>query len=187
MKDAFEFEYELIRSDRRTLAAEITPEGRLLVRAPRRMRQEQIEKFLSEKELWIITHLERARSRDVRFDRDRYTEMEIERMKSDLRELVIPLVERYKHLVGVEPASVRINRSKGRFGSCGPNGTLNFSCFLSLYPMEAIEYVVVHELCHRKELNHSARFWNEVERILPDYKTRRSWLKERGSGLIARI
>ena len=180
MKDAFEFEYELIRSDRRTLAAEISPEGRLLVRAPRRMRQEQIEKFLSEKELWIITHLERARSRDVRFDRDRYTEMEIERMKSDLRELVIPLVERYKHLVGVEPASVRINRSKGRFGSCGPNGTLNFSCFLSLYPMEAIEYVVVHELCHILEHNHSPRFYAQIERVMPDYRARQRILWDAG-------
>lgn len=178
--NAFDFEYELVRSDRRTLSAEITPDGRLLVRAPARMSTAQIEKFLCERELWIVTHLERARSRDVRFDRDRYTEMEIEDMKRHTRETVLPLVERYKHLVGVEPTSVRINRAKGRFGSCGPNGSLNFSCFLSLYPIEAIEYVVVHELCHILEHNHSPHFYAQIERVMPDYRERQQLIRNAG-------
>ena len=174
------FEYELVRSERRTLSAEITPDGRLLVRAPRRMSIAQIEKFLSERELWIVTHLERARSRDARFDRDRYTEMEIEEMKRRTRDKVIPLVEYYKHLVGVEPKSVKINRAKGRFGSCGPNGSLNSSCFLDLSPIEAVEYVVVHELCHILEHNHSPRFYAQIERVLPDYRERRQMIRDAG-------
>ena len=61
------------------------------------------------------------------------------------------------------------------------------NCLLGLVPSEVLDYVVVHELCHRKELNHSDRFWNEVSRILPDYKTRKQWLKDNGPSLIARI
>ena len=180
MKERFDIEYELVRSERRTLSAEITPDGRLLVRAPMRMRTEQIEKFLCERELWIVTHLEKARSRDVRFDRDRYTEMEIEDMKRRTRETVLPLVEKYKKLVGVEPSSVKINRAKGRFGSCGPSGSINFSCFLTLYPIEAIEYVVVHELCHILEHNHSQRFYAHIERVLPDYRWRQQLIRQAG-------
>ncbi len=178
--NSLDFEYELVRSERRTLSAEITPDGRVLVRAPLRMSTAQIERFLSERELWIATHLEKARSRDVRFDRDRYTEMEIEDMKRRTRELVLPLVEYYKMYVGVEPKSVRINRAKGRFGSCGPNGSLNFSCFLSLYPTEAIEYVVVHELCHILEHNHSPRFYAQIERVMPDYRERQRLIRNAG-------
>lgn len=180
MNHKFDFEYELVRSERRTLSAEITPNGKLLVRAPRRMKLYEIEKFLSDKEYWIVTHLERAQNRDVRFDRDRYTELEIQEMKRRTAQIVIPLVEKYKHLVGVEPSSVKINRAKKRYGSCGPNNGINFSCFLSLYPIEAIEYVVVHELCHILEHNHSARFYAEIERVMPDYLVRCKLLRDAG-------
>ena len=56
-----------------------------------------------------------------------------------------------------------------------------------LVPQEVLDYVVVHELCHRKELNHSARFWAQVERILPDYRIHRKWLKDHGGALIGRL
>lgn len=180
MKRNTDFEYELVRSDRRTLSAEITPDGRLLVRAPERMRLSEIEKFLADKEYWIVTHLDRAKKRDTKFDRDRYTELEIEEMKRKTRETVLPLVEKYKHLVGVEPSSVKINRAKKRFGSCGPNNGINFSCYLALYPIEAVEYVVVHELCHILEHNHSARFYAQIERVMPDYRARCQLLRDAG-------
>ena len=72
-------------------------------------------------------------------------------------------------------------------GSCSGAGNLNFNCLLMLAPPEVRDYGVVHELCHRKEMNHSARFWKEVENILPDYRQRRAWLKENGGRLIARM
>ncbi len=180
MKLKNDLEYELVRSQRRTLSAEVTSDGRLIVRAPERMRESEIEKFLSDKEYWIVSHLDKAKTRDVRFDRDRYTELEIEEMKRKTREIVIPLVERYKRLVGVEPSSVRINRAKKRFGSCGPKDSINFSCFLALYPIEAIEYVVVHELCHILHHDHSELFYREIERVMPDYKARWQLLRDAG-------
>jgi len=76
---------------------------------------------------------------------------------------------------------VTIRDQKTRWGSCSSQGNLNFNWRLLLMPEDVMEYVVVHELAHRREMNHSAAFWNIVEIYLPDYRTRRQWLKENGN------
>jgi len=87
-------------------------------------------------------------------------------------------VERFAPLVGKAPQQVRITSAKTRWGSCSAKGGLNFSWRLLCAPPEAMDYVVVHELAHLIEFNHSSRFWAIVEGILPDYKARRQSLKE---------
>ena len=89
-------------------------------------------------------------------------------------------------LVGVQYGRITIRNQKTRWGSCSSKGNLNFNCLLMLAPEDVIDYVVVHELCHRLEMNHSHAFWRQVERVLPEYRTPRSWLKEHGSELMAR-
>jgi predicted metal-dependent hydrolase len=89
--------------------------------------------------------------------------------------------------VGVDYRRITIRSQKTRWGSCSSSGNLNFNCLLLLAPPEVLDYVVVHELCHRKEMNHSPRFWAEVGRVLPDYKKRNKWLKENGSRLMLLI
>lgn len=74
-----------------------------------------------------------------------------------------------------------MREQKTRWGSCSAAGNLNFNWKLILMPPEILDYVVVHELAHRKELNHSKAFWSVVEQILPDYKERRRWLKTEGA------
>ena len=73
-----------------------------------------------------------------------------------------------------------LTSAKTRWGSCSSKGNLNFNCLLMLAPAEILDYVVVHELCHRKEMNHSKAFWAEVEKVLPDYRESVKWLKEKG-------
>ena len=98
---------------------------------------------------------------------------------------IIPLrVAYYADILGVNYGRIAIRSQKTRWGSCSAKGNLNFNCLLMLVPEEIMDYVVVHELCHLIELNHSSSFWSEVERILPDYKERRKWLKKNGSALI---
>ena len=89
-----------------------------------------------------------------------------------------PKVEYFSKLMGVEPCSVRITGAQKRFGSCSSKGNICFSFNLMQYPEEAVDYVVVHELAHLIELNHSRKFWDIVEKYIPDYKVRRQMLKE---------
>ena len=89
--------------------------------------------------------------------------------------------------MGVSYGRITIRCQKTRWGSCSAKGNLNFNCLLMLAPPEVADYVVVHELCHRKHMNHGAAFWSEVARILPDYARHRAWLKENGSRLLARL
>ncbi len=74
--------------------------------------------------------------------------------------------------------SLKVNDAKTRWGSCGASGALNFSWRLIMAPPRVIDYVIIHELMHRKELNHSARFWHEVALRIPDYKQDERWLKQ---------
>lgn len=178
MEGKFRFDYELRRTSTRILKAQIKRDGRLIVTAPRRMSEREIQRFLREKSEWIEKTLLKVQNRDRRYDPDSYTEDEIKELKERAKSVILPLVDKYKLLVGVEPASVKINRAKGRFGSCGAKNTLNFSCFLMLYPLPQIEYVVVHELCHIKEHNHSSRFYREIEKVMPDYRQRQKILKD---------
>ncbi len=85
---------------------------------------------------------------------------------------------------GFEIGKIRITSARTRWGSCSTKKTLSFTWRLVMAPPEVVDYVVVHELCHLRELNHSRAFWAQVEAILPDYKGKRKWLKENGNLLV---
>ena len=180
-------EFEVIRSKRRTLAAEIR-EGRLIVRAPMRVSEAEIGRFVENHRRWIETHLQRAQARErERAEAVRLTQDEL-RALAELAARVIPeRVRLYADRIGVTYGRITIRRQKTRWGSCSTKGNLNFNCLLMLAPPEVVDSVVVHELCHRKEMNHSARFYAEVLRVMPDYRERRRWLKENGSAILNRL
>ena len=101
--------------------------------------------------------------------------------KKQAREIFAARVEHYSQKYGFSYQKVKLSSAKKRWGSCSAKGNLNLTWRLVMMPLEIIDYVIVHELAHLRELNHSKAFWAEVERILPDYKTRRKWLKENGN------
>ncbi len=180
---------ELIRSDRRTLCIEITSDCKVLVRAPRRMPERDINRFIGEKADWIDIHLRKMQKRREEQNKAPETgralsEQDIRLLTTRAKRVIPSKVRKYAEIIGVDYGRITIRMQKSRWGSCSGQGNLNFNCLLMNAPEEIIDYVVVHELCHRKEMNHSPRFWAEVEKILPDYKNRRKWLKDHGNELM---
>lgn len=180
--------YELVRSDRKTLAVQITADGGVVVRAPRRLPQKDIQRFVEEKEDWILKNQEKIRAAAQRGEQRGKLTMEELRALADRAVLVIPeRVRKYAKVIGVTYGRITIRNQRTRWGSCSSRGNLNFNCLLMLAPMEVIDSVVVHELCHRKEMNHSRRFYEEVYRAYPEYDKWHKWLKDHGNELMSRM
>ena len=177
------FSYQIIRSDRKTMAIQIMPDGSVVVRCPKRIRVDEVRKFVNSKSTWIEKHL----TSRVPRNEEKLTDSELKELRERTRILVTERVRYFAPLVGVTYNQIATRAQRTRWGSCSSKGNLNFNCLLGIVPSEVLDYVIVHELCHRKELNHSDRFWNEVSRILPDYKARKQWLKDNGLSLIVRI
>lgn len=178
---------KVIRSNRKTMTLEIKPTGEVIVRAPYSMPYSQIQRFVKEKEQWINKHLQKIEKRRVETaGKDRLTDQELQKL-GDLAVKVLPQrVKLFASLMGVSYGRITIRCQKSRWGSCSAQGNLNFNCLLMLAPPEVQDYVVVHELCHRLEMNHSQRFWAQVEKVLPGYRIPKKWLKEHGSELMER-
>ena len=179
----------LIRSRRKTVSVEVRKDLSVIVRAPLRMNRQEIDRFVKEKSEWIQKHLlvmqqRKSAEREVP---PKLTESEIRRLTETARVLLTERVAYFAPQVGVTYARITVRHQRSRWGSCSQKGNLNFNCLLALCPPEVADYVVVHELCHRPHMNHSAAFWREVERVLPSYREPRKWLKNNGSALIERL
>ena len=172
----------LVRSSRKTLAVQIRADGTVIARAPLRMPKDRILCFLSEKASWIRMQQGRMQEREkmrqqARIHLDAAQEKELrERAKSVLAQRTAYFARQ----VGVTYGRITVRDQKTRWGSCSQTGNLNFNFRLILAPLEVLDYVVVHELCHRRQMNHSTQFWQEVAQVLPDYRKRKAWLTENG-------
>ncbi|MEE0282803.1 MAG: M48 family metallopeptidase [Lachnospiraceae bacterium] len=172
----------LVRSSRKTLAVQIRADGTVIARAPLRMPKDRILCFLSEKASWIRMQQGRMQEREkmrqqARIHLDAAQEKELrERAKSVLAQRTAYFARQ----IGVTYGRITVRDQKTRWGSCSQTGNLNFNFRLILAPSEVLDYVVVHELCHRRQMNHSTQFWQEVAQVLPDYRKRKAWLTENG-------
>ena len=171
-------DYQLIRSDRKTLGLEITPDLRVVVRAPKRCPQREITRFVESHVGWIESHLERQRQRQQKRAAREVTPEQEQALRRAAAEIIPQRVACYAPLVGVTPAGVKITSARTRFGSCSGKNSLCFSWRLMQYPPEAVDYVVVHELCHIRHHDHSRDFWNSVAAVMPDYRQRQALLKD---------
>ena len=176
----------LIRARRRTLSIRITQEGNLEIRAPLGMPKGEIEAFLKEKAQWIETHRAKILAEYAQGQEAPLGEEEILTLAEQMRQRLPEKLNRHAASMGVTFGRVTIRCQQTRWGSCSSRGNLNFNCLLMLAPEEVLDDVVVHELAHRKQMNHSALFWQEVERECPDYKKSLRWLKDRGGALLSR-
>ena len=178
------FSYTLIRSARKTISIQITPAGEVLVRCPNRMAKREVQAFVDSKRSWIEKHLTQLEARP---DLPSFTKAELQALAQQAKAELPDRVRHFAAMMGVTYGNITIRAQHTRWGSCSSKGNLNFNCLLMLMPPEVRDYVIVHELCHRKEMNHSQKFWAEVEKVLPDYKPHKKWLKDNGSQLIGRL
>lgn len=166
--------YKLIYTSRRTIGAYIK-DGGLIVRAPHGLNIKIIERFLEEHKRWIEKHLLESSKKQEK--EAALSEAEIKKIKNEARKYLTEKTEHYSKIMGLKYGRITITSAKTRFGSCSSKGNISYSYRLMLYPESAREYVVVHELAHLAEMNHSKRFYSIVEKILPDYKKRKELLK----------
>jgi predicted metal-dependent hydrolase len=177
-------EFEVIRSNRKTIAAEIR-QNRLIIRAPLRATDEDIHRFMLKHKRWIDEHMAKAQAREKAGEGiRRLTPEEVRALADRALEVIPKRVAHYAPLIGVTYGRITIRNQRTKWGSCSSKGNLNFNCLLMLTPPEVIDSVVVHELCHRKEMNHSERFYAEVVRVFPDYWAQDKWLKDNGDILM---
>ena len=181
-------EIEVIRSRRKSLSLEVKADGRVLLRAPLWAGQRQLKAFAEKNRDWIARKQEEARLRREETSAALpLTEEELKALQKRGRVLFAERAARYAPLVGVDFGRISVRKQHSKWGSCSSQGKLSFNCLLLLAPEEVLDYVVVHELCHRLEMNHSPRFWAHVRRVLPNYESSRRYLRENGAALMARL
>ena len=191
MEEYSGFEYRLVRSQRKTLGMEIGKNG-LIVRVPMSAGEKDIRAFLDKHRSWIEKHLAeremREKQRESSSDMgEKLTQEQIRELAAKAHEVIPERVRCFAPKIGVTYGRITIRNQRSKWGSCSSKGNLNFNCLLMLMPPEVIDSVVVHELCHRKEMNHSQRFYAEVKMVFPDYDPWNEWLKKNGPAIMRKM
>lgn len=167
-------EYKIIYSKRKSLAIQVTPDGEVLVKAPKNTPKKNIEETVKKYSDWIEKTQKKVLGKDIGMKKASAEEEKLLRKKA--KELLPEKVNYYSDLLGVTPTRLTVTGARTRFGSCSGKNGISFSFYLMRFPEDAIDYVVVHELCHIIHHNHSKEFYKEIEKILPDYKRRKKLL-----------
>ena len=182
--NALSFQYTVIRSRTKSVVIRIQPDGTVRVHCPPFVSRERIDEIVRGKANWIEAKIQADKSKPPVIP---FSQAELRTLTTQAQKELPLLATHYAALVGVSYGRITIRHQKTRWGSCSGKGSLNFNCLLMLTPPEVRNYMIVHELCHLKEMNHSFRFWAEVERVIPDYRKAKQWLKENGESLIRRL
>lgn len=177
---------EIIRSKRKTLSLQIKQDGSIFVRAPYNLPDREIQRFLQEKSAWIEKTLAKVNAANEEAVCDPLSPEDIRFLAKQAKDVLPVKVKMYAGQMGVSYGRITIRNQATRWGSCSSSGNLNFNCLLMLAPEKVQDYVVVHELSHRRHMNHSSAFWDEVASVMPDYKVCVKWLKDHGATLMIR-
>ena len=171
---------QVIRSARKSLGLEVRDAHTVLARIPARVSDRELQKFVEEHRDWLLEKTtvmaEREEKRKATGAPDLRSLSRTDQMKIQLK--IGKRVRHYCEVMGVKVGIVTVKNQKTRWGSCSAKGNVNFNYQLAFLPEELLDYVVIHELAHRRHMDHSKAFWAEVEQYCPDYRERRVKLKE---------
>ena len=183
-----EYNVEVRRSKRKSVAIKITADMQIVVFVPLYVSDNEIERMVISKSKWIDEHMLKVQSTiDERSKLEKITFEQVKELADQAVEYIPKRVKYYAEKENFVYNKITIKNLVSRWGSCSTKGNLNFNCLLMLTPDYVIDYIVVHELCHLREMNHSEKFWAEVEKIMPDYQRAELWLKQNGGNLISRM
>src|SRR4051812_1821047 len=148
---------------------------------PQRMSRDEVEEVIARQQTWIV------RQREGQIPRLGLEQLAVSESegRTAARQLIGTLADEAATEIGVSFKGIRIGAQRTLWGSCSPRGALSFNWRLVLAPFDVLDYVVVHELCHLRVLNHSPKFWRLVERHRPGWREQRDWLREHGPELLA--
>lgn len=169
-------DYTLIRAKRRTMSLQLDRDGNAVVRAPYGVKKEFIDRFVAAHGDWLARA--RAKQQSRRAAHPEPTEAERKALIARAKEYLPMRVDYWSGIMGLTPTGLKITSARTRFGSCSGKNSICFSWRLMLYPPEAIDYVVVHELAHIRHHDHSPAFYALVERYMSDWRERMKLLKE---------
>lgn len=183
-----EYNVEVRRTKRKSATIKITADMQIVVYVPLYVSDNEIERMVISKSKWIDEHMLKVQSTiDERSKLEKITFEQIKELAYQAVEYIPKRVKYYAEKENFVYNKITIKNLVSRWGSCSTKGNLNFNCLLMLTPDYVIDYIVVHELCHLREMNHSEKFWAEVEKIMPDYQRAELWLKQNGGNLISRM
>ncbi|OGI27519.1 MAG: hypothetical protein A2359_04180 [Candidatus Moranbacteria bacterium RIFOXYB1_FULL_43_19] len=166
--------YQLRESARaRCLRITIHPGGELSATLPHGMNINKLENFIRQKADWILRRINIVKKRKPSFLIPKASRREYLKYKEQARKLAEVKLEELNRFYNFRHCRISIRNQKSRWGSCSRKGNLNFNYKIIHLPEKYLNYIIVHELCHLKEFNHSKRFWNLVSRTIPDYKNTR--------------
>lgn len=175
-----EIRISVIRSARKSLGLEVRDANTVLARIPTRVSDRELKAFVENHRSWI---LEKTAVMAEREENRKSTPAPLPELlsKTDWMKIQLKIGKRVRHYcetMGVTVGYVTVKSQKTRWGSCSAKGNVNFNYQLAFLPDELLDYVVIHELAHRRHMDHSMAFWAEVEKYCPDYRERRERLKE---------
>jgi len=197
---------QLIRSKRKSLVLQIKADGSLVVRAPLHIDASRINSFIDKKSNWIITKQLEMKNKTilrnemlakqdlsrhegilflgkrikVLFKNPQNKKEIITWYKREALKYIAPRLEYYANIINKKFHAIKITSARKRWGSCSAQGNINFSWRLIMASCEIVDYVIAHEASHLLHKNHSAKFWNCVKTMMPDYKKHHLWLQKNG-------
>ena len=175
-------EAKILYSRRKTLGIEIKPDGEIVIKVPKGTPKAVTERFVTAHTDWINKNLHKIRAREEKAGGQKpYSAQDIKALTLAAQKIIPPRVAYFAEKIGVSYGTVTIRCQKTRWGSCSAKVNLNFNRLLADMPAWILDSVVAHELCHRKFMNHSRRFYSELKKAYPDYARRQKWLKENGA------
>ena len=176
--------YTLLRSKRKTIGIFVTDRVTLIIKAPVNVSDQIIIQSIKKHLSWINKRMLALKTNP---HLDVWDLNEIKKMRLKANEMIIERVEKYARIMGVKYTSINIRSNTTRWGSCSSTGRLSFNCILVKTPIEVTDYVVVHELAHLLQMNHSKKFYSIIENFYPQYKISHQWLKKEGYLLLLKL